>query len=47
MSKWLRKSKEVAVEFCDRCARVCDAGCRAAAVREQAMLRPPGFGRLV
>jgi hypothetical protein len=47
MLRWLRKSKKVAVEFCHRCGRVCDAGCRAAAVREQALLRPPGFGRLV
>jgi hypothetical protein len=47
MLKWLRKSKEVAVEFCDRCARVCDVGCSAAAVREQALLRRQGLGRLV
>jgi hypothetical protein len=38
MMSWLRKSKERAVAFCDRCALVCDAGCRAAAVREQALL---------
>jgi hypothetical protein len=44
MLSWLRKSRELAVEFCDRCARVCDAGCRAAAVREQALLRALRFG---
>lgn len=30
----LWKSKGFAVEFCDRCSRVCDAACRAEAVRE-------------
>jgi hypothetical protein len=35
----LRKLNEFAVEFCDRCARVCDAACRAAAVRERALMR--------
>jgi hypothetical protein len=35
--KLLKRSKEVAVEFCDRCAKVCDAGCRAAAIRERAL----------
>ena len=37
MFRLLRRSKEIAVEFCDRCARVCDAGCRAAAIRERAL----------
>jgi hypothetical protein len=32
----LRKSKELAVEFCERCSRVCDAACRSAALRERA-----------
>jgi hypothetical protein len=31
-----RKSKALAIEFCERCAKVCDTGCRAAALREQA-----------
>jgi hypothetical protein len=35
--KLLKRSKELAVEFCDRCAKVCDAGCRAAAIRERAL----------
>jgi hypothetical protein len=40
----LRRSKALAVEFCDRCSRVCDAGCRAAAIREQTLLRVLRFG---
>jgi hypothetical protein len=36
MPKLFRKSKKL-VEFCDRCARVCDAGCRAAAIRNRAV----------
>jgi hypothetical protein len=44
---WLqRKSKELAVEFCERCAGVCDATCRAVAVREQARASRYGW-RLV
>jgi hypothetical protein len=39
MLRLFRKSKERLVEFCDRCARVCDAGCRAAAIRERALMR--------
>jgi hypothetical protein len=35
--KLLKRSKEFAVEFCERCAKVCDAGCRAAAIRERAL----------
>lgn len=35
MLKVLRRSNDVAAEFCDRCAKVCDAGCRAALVRER------------
>jgi hypothetical protein len=37
MLNWLRRSRALAVEFCDPCARVCDAGCRASAPREQAL----------
>ena len=44
MLRLLRKSKELAVEFCDRCAQVCDAGCRAAAIRERALVRALRFG---
>ena len=35
---------KLAVSFCDRCARVCDAGCRSGAVRELALTRVLGAG---
>jgi hypothetical protein len=44
MLRLLRKSKALAVEFCDRCARVCDVGCRAEAIRERALERALRFG---
>jgi hypothetical protein len=44
MLRLLRKSKALTVEFCDRCARVCDAGCRAAAIREHALARALRLG---
>lgn len=39
MLRLFRKSNQRLVEFCDRCARVCGAGCRAAAVRERAVMQ--------
>ncbi len=36
MARRLGRGK-LAVSFCDRCARVCDAGCRSGAVRELAV----------
>jgi hypothetical protein len=39
MLRLFRKSKELVVEFCDRCARVCGAGCRATAIRERALMQ--------
>lgn len=44
MLSLFRKSSESLVEFCDRCARVCDAGCRAATIRERALLRALRLG---
>lgn len=35
----LFKTKEPSIAFCDRCGSVCDAGCRAAAAREEAWRR--------
>ena len=32
-----RNSNELVVELCDRC-RVCDAGCRATAIRERGLM---------
>jgi hypothetical protein len=39
MLRLMGRSKALAVEFCDRCAKICDAGCRAAALREQMLMR--------
>jgi hypothetical protein len=33
------RSREERIEFCDRCGRVCDANCRANAVRERMLAR--------
>ena len=44
MSKLLDRTKEPAVELCDRCSRVCDAGCRRAALRERALLQAWRYG---
>jgi hypothetical protein len=40
----LLRSKELAVEFRDRCVRVCDASCRATAIREGALVRSLRLG---
>jgi hypothetical protein len=37
--KRFKRSKELWVEFCDRCGSVCDAGCRSAALRERTHIR--------
>lgn len=44
MLRLFKRTKELAVEFCERCAQVCDAGCRAAALREGARTRALQFG---
>jgi hypothetical protein len=44
MLKLFGKSKELAIESCDRCVRVCDHGCRAAAIRERALQQAPRMG---
>ncbi len=46
MRKLFKKRNELAVEFCDACAEVCDSGCRSSAIRDRARLdvlrfRPP------
>ena len=38
------KRGEPTVEFCDSCSCVCDQGCCAASVREQAVLNAFRFG---
>lgn len=44
MLKRFGRAKEPAVEFCERCSRVCDAGCRRAALRERALLQAWRYG---
>jgi hypothetical protein len=44
MLKLFGKSKALAVEFCDRCARVCDDRCRAAAIRGSATVQALRMG---
>jgi hypothetical protein len=44
MLKLFKRMKERAVEFCERCSRVCDAGCRQAALRERALMQAWRFG---
>jgi hypothetical protein len=44
MLRPFKRTKEMAVDFCDRCARVCDAGCRRAALREQTLLQASRYG---
>jgi hypothetical protein len=44
MLNWSRKSSDPAVNFCDRCEKICDASCRAEVLREQALLRALRFG---
>ena len=39
MTRWLGRGKELAVSYGDRCARVCDAGCRSGAARELTVTR--------
>ena len=37
MLKLFRKTRELTVDFCEGCSRVCDADSRRAAVRERAL----------
>jgi hypothetical protein len=41
---WLRKRRAFVVEFCDRCSEVCDAACRAEAMRERTRMQALQFG---
>lgn len=44
MRKLFKRTRELAVGFCERCGRVCDAGCRRAARRDRALLRQLRLG---
>jgi hypothetical protein len=39
MFKIFRRTRELAVGFCDRCSSVCDAACRHSAIVERAQER--------
>ena len=39
MPKLFKRTRELAVEFCDRCGCVCDAACRRNAIVERARER--------
>ena len=39
MMKLFTRTRELAVGFCERCSRVCDAACRRNAIVEQAKER--------
>jgi hypothetical protein len=44
MVRSFKRWKELAVEFCDRCARVCSAACRADEIRERAIVKALRYG---
>jgi hypothetical protein len=46
MLRLFKRPKELAVEFCERCSQVCDAGCRRAALRERALMQAWRHGRI-
>jgi hypothetical protein len=42
---WFRNEREeLSVEFCDRCGCLCDAGCRAAELRERSLVQALRLG---
>jgi radical SAM protein with 4Fe4S-binding SPASM domain len=44
MLRLFKRTKELAVEFCERCSRVCDGGCRRTALRERALMQAWRYG---
>ena len=42
--KLFKKTRELAVSFCERRGWVCDAGCRGAALRDRSLLRQLRLG---
>jgi hypothetical protein len=44
MIELFERTKELAVEFCERRSKVCDAGCRRAILRERALRRAARYG---
>jgi hypothetical protein len=46
MLRLFKRPKELAVEFCERCSQVCDAGCRRTALRERTLMQAWRHGRI-
>jgi hypothetical protein len=44
MTRLFKRTKKLTVDFCERCARVCDAASRQAELRERTLLRALQFG---
>jgi hypothetical protein len=44
MLRLFRKTRDVAVSFCERCGQVCGSACRADALRERARLQALAYG---
>ena len=44
MRRLFKRTKRLAVEFCERCSQVCDAGSRRAALRERVLLQAWRYG---
>jgi hypothetical protein len=44
MLRLFKRTKRLAVDFCERCSKVRDAGCRRATLRERALLQAWRFG---
>ena len=44
MLRLFGKTRELAVEFCDSCGRICDPACRAEELRERTLVSALGFG---
>jgi hypothetical protein len=39
MLRLLKKTRRLAIDFCERCGCVCDAACRTEALRERALVK--------
>jgi hypothetical protein len=44
MLRRFKRTRALAVAFCERCSRLCDAGCRRAAIRERALMQAWRYG---
>ena len=44
MRRLFTRTKELSARFCERCAEICDDGCRRAALRERALVQQLWLG---